>query len=320
MSRAPEFASPTTTRMELMRSETFPFHERFAADVSPLGPIAYFSAGEPTGQPDIVLLHALGMNYTEWEYVAPELARHSRVIGLDMPGCGHSVHPSRPYGMAEICDAVWQLVQKLELKNPILVGHSFGGRVALELALREPRHYAGLVLVNSAGFIRYPALYERIGRWVLQPSVVGTLLLGTGPVLAHRIFASDSVRTRRFLSQILGRWESAFAYRFAQHACPMLPDLVSDVLDRMSELTLPIQVVWGDRDLLLPYREVEPALRRLRDVQIDVLRDCGHMPNLECPEAVCEAALRLLRQTKPGTAPSPTGSPRSSLRDPHARP
>jgi pimeloyl-ACP methyl ester carboxylesterase len=84
----------------------------------------------------------------------------------------------------------------------------------------------------------------------------------------------------------------------------MLGDLVSDVLDRVSELNLPISVLWGENDLLLPYREVEPALRRLRDVQIDVLRSCGHMPNLEAPEAVCDATLRLLRRVKPspGTA------------------
>jgi pimeloyl-ACP methyl ester carboxylesterase len=286
-------------QLEIMRSETFPFAERFAHDVSSLGSIAYFSAGESRDLPDIVMLHALGMNYTEWEVVAPLLARHTRVVGLDMPGCGHSAQPSRPYGLHEITQATWGLLRKLNLRQPVLMGHSFGGRVALELALREPRHFSGLMLLNSAGFIRYPALYEKLGRLLLRPKLVGTLLLGAGPLLARRIFASQTPNSERFLSQVLDRWESAYAYRFAQHACPMLSDLVSDVLDRLSELNLPISVLWGDEDLLLPYREVEPALRRLRDVQIDVLSRCGHMPNLERPEAVYEATLRLLRRATP---------------------
>ena len=282
-----------------MRSETFPFAERFAEDVSPLGPIAYFLGGESRGLPDVVLLHALGMNYTEWELVAPLLAQHTRVVGLDMLGCGHSVQPTRPYGLREIAQSVWGLINKLGLRRPVLMGHSFGGRVALDLALKEPRHFSGLMLLNSAGFIRYPSLYERIGRVVLKPKVVGTLLLAAGPVLARRIFANDTPQSDRFMSQVLGRWETAFPYRFAQHACPMLSDLVSDVLDRLSELNLPISILWGEHDVLLPYREVEPALRRLSDVQIDVLRACGHMPNLEQPEAVCDATLRLLRRAKP---------------------
>lgn len=291
--------SRPVAQLEIMRSETFPFAERFAHDVSPLGSIAYFTAGESRDLPDIVMLHALGMNYTEWEVVAPLLAKHTRVIGFDMPGCGHSVQPSRPYGLHEITQATWGLLRKLNLRQPVLMGHSFGGRVALELALREPRHFSGLMLLNSAGFIRYPALYEKLGRLLLKPKLVGTLLLGAGPLLARRIFASQTPNSERFLSQVLDRWESAYAYRFAQHACPMLSDLVSDVLDRLSELNLPISVLWGDEDLLLPYREVEPALRRLRDVQIDVLSRCGHMPNLEQPEAVYEATLRLLRRATP---------------------
>ncbi len=291
-------AEPSTTPLEIMRSETFPFAERFAQDVSPLGQVAYFVGGESRGLPDVVLLHALGMNYTEWEAVAPALAQHTRVVGIDMLGCGHSVQPRRPYGLRDMAQSVWALSQKLGLRQPVLMGHSFGGRVAMELALREPRQIAGLMLLNSAGFIRYPALFERLGRIILKPRVVGTLLLAAGPVLARRIFATATPQSDRFMSQVLGRWDSSFPFRFAQHACPMLSDLVSDVLDRVSELNLPISVLWGEDDLLLPYREVEPALRRLRDVQIDVLRACGHMPNLEHPEAVVDATLRLLRRVR----------------------
>jgi pimeloyl-ACP methyl ester carboxylesterase len=300
-----------------MRSERFPFAERFSTELAVSAAtaghvagshVAYFDAGVALDLPPVVLLHALGMNYTEWEYVASALSQHTRVVGMDLPGCGHSAPLPVGAGLAAVCTRIEHWMERLGLQSAVVVGHSFGGRLACELALRQPRRLAGLVLLNSAGFIRYPRIYSRLGRRVLRPAVVGTLMLGLAPMLVQRIFARRTPATQRFLDSVLGRWETAAAFRFAAYACPMLPDLTSDVLDRTSELALPIQVIWGDRDALLPYRQAEPALRRLPRVQIDVLPDCGHMPNIEAPDAVVSAVLRLLRLAKQSRPTASTAS------------
>lgn len=298
-----------------MRSETFPFAERFAVGISPLGTLAYFdtrpepaapasasgrsaarkpAAPAPSPTPPILLLHALGLNYTQWELVAPELARLTRVVGVDTLGCGHSARPTEPYGLAEITESVCRLIDHLGLERPIIVGHSFGGRIAMEVALRRPGRVSGLVLLNSAGLTNYPAFFETVGRRILRPSLVGTLMIGVAPLFMGRIFGKKTERSERFLKQIMQRAEAGFVYDLANHACPMLSDLVSTVVDRLPELTLPVHVIWGDRDALMAFKNVEDALRRLPDVTIQRLPDCGHMPNLEHPEVVIAAARRLL--------------------------
>jgi pimeloyl-ACP methyl ester carboxylesterase len=292
-------------QLELMRSETFPFAQRFAVGASPLGSLAYFDSGDPSDRdlpakssPPILLLHALGTNYTAWEYVAPALAAHTRTIGFDMPGCGHSVRPSRPYRLADIRDAAWGLLDQLGVDRPLLCGHSFGGRVAIEMALSQPGRAAGLCLVNSAGLIRYPAYYGSVGARLLQPKLVGSLVVALAPLLVGRIFAQPSPRSQRFLDQVLGRVELGVAYDFANHACPLLPDLVSDVLDRLAELKLPMHVLWGDRDALLPLSQVAPALAQLGPHTAVSLLNCGHMPNIEQPEQVARTILALLESLR----------------------
>ena len=291
-------------KLELMRSESFPFPERYAVGISPLGSIAYFDtahddpAAKQSDAPPIILLHALGTNFTQWEHVAPILAQKTRVIGLDMPGCGHSQRPQRPYRMADLLDAVRALLDHLGVKKPIVVGHSFGGRMAMELVLAEPKRFSGLVLVNCAGLIHYPAFFGTLGTQLLRPTVVGMLMIGLAPIFLHRIFGKDSARGSRFMKQVFGRIEPQAAFNFAQHAHPLLPDLVSNICDRMPELQLPVQVIWGERDALLELRRVEPVLRTIPNVVIDRFPDCGHMPNLERPEEVCAVISRFLDRVR----------------------
>lgn len=296
-------------QLELMRSETFPFPERFAANVSALGRLAYFDAGQNHAhgagggapRPPVVLLHALGTNYTHWEYVAPELARHTRVVGLDLPGCGHSERPRGSYRLAELCESVRALLDYLKVERPILVGHSFGGRVAMELALAEPQRFSGLVLLNSAGLTRYPAALSTLGQRLLGPKILGTLMLALAPLFLPRIFGKKTARCKRFMAQIYGRIDLRAPYDFAAHAYPLLPDLVSDVLDRLPELTLPMQVLLGERDGLVDREVAErllPVLSIEAELAIKRLSECGHMPTLECPEEVLASILALLARVE----------------------
>lgn len=264
--------------------------------------------------PAIVLLHALGTNFTQWEHVAPTLSRHTRVIGLDMPGCGHSQRPQRSYRMAELCEAVRALLDHLGVDQigagrPIIVGHSFGGRVAMELCLAHPGRFAGLVLINSAGLVHYPQFFSTLGRQLLRPTVVGTLMIGLAPIFLHRIFGKSSERGNRFMKQVFGRIEPQAAFNFAHHAHPLLPDLVSNIKDRMPELQLPVQVIWGERDALLDLRRIEPVLRQIPDVAIERFADCGHMPNLEKPEDVCAVILRFFERVRASASDAPRRSP-----------
>ena len=198
------------------------FAERFAHDVSPLGPVAYFTAGESTDLPDVVLLHALGMNYTEW--------KRWRRCWLSTPvssvwTCWAAVtvrSPVAPTACTRSRRRPGPSLRKLNLRQPVLLGHSYGGRVALELALREPRHFSGLMLLNSAGFIRYPALYESSGGWCSSPGSSVPCCWGRAAARPSHLCQRDAEQ-RALPVAGLGALGSAYAYRFAQHACPCCP-------------------------------------------------------------------------------------------------
>lgn len=288
--------------LEPMRSETFPYPERFAASASPLGHVCYFDTGPPeapSGLPPVLLIHALGLNMTQWEYVAPRLAAHTRVIGIDLPGCGHSAKPRQPYTLAQMSQAVIGLLEALDIRRAVIFGHSFGGMIAMDVALQRRDLIAGLILMNSAGLTGWPRIFKTLGPWVVRPNVVAPLLVaGLGSVF-ERIFATPSPRTRRFISQVVDRYDPRFAWEFAHYASPLVSDLIRDFGERAHELTLPVQVLWGESDKLMSLERVKARLARLPNARVHTMADCGHMPNLERPEEVAEVALSFLRTLQP---------------------
>jgi pimeloyl-ACP methyl ester carboxylesterase len=295
----------TLLRFEPMRSETFPFPDRFAAGVSTLGPLCYFDTGtppEPRGLPPIVLIHALGLNLTEWEHITVPLARYTRVLGLDLPGCGHSAKPRVPYRLAHMNEAVLGLLDHAQVPQAVLLGHSFGGRIAMELALSHRPRVSGLVLMSSAGLCRYPQWMHWVGPRLLAANLVAPALVVLVPFLIEQIFSRRTPRTQRFVRQVLDRYDPRLAWEFAHYACPLLPDLVSDLGPRVRQLDLPVQVLWGEDDHLLSLRSVQPALNRMPQVRVRTLPRCGHMANIEQPEEVVATTLQFLGEVARSSA------------------
>ncbi len=91
--------------------------------------------------PATALIHGLGGFAESWRHNIPELARHGRVIALDLPGSGRSGKPRRAYTLEFLARALEGLVRALGLDRVRLVGHSMGGHGALTCALRHPDRY-----------------------------------------------------------------------------------------------------------------------------------------------------------------------------------
>ena len=94
-----------------------------------------------TGRGDpILLLHGLGASSYAWRYVTPELAKNHRVIALDLKGFGLSDKPKDDkYSLFDQAELVDQFIQKHKLRRLTLVGHSFGGGIALALAIKDQK-------------------------------------------------------------------------------------------------------------------------------------------------------------------------------------
>lgn len=103
-----------------------------------------------SGRP-LLLMHGWGCDHTTVRSIAKVASRTHRVLNLDMPGFGQSPEPEEVWTVDNYTDLVESLIGKLDLRKPVLAGHSFGGRVAIQLASRRPDDIDSLILVDAAG-------------------------------------------------------------------------------------------------------------------------------------------------------------------------
>jgi pimeloyl-ACP methyl ester carboxylesterase len=278
-------------RSEDVRNGLRPFEERFA-DLKDVR-LRYYVAGE--GAP-LVLVHGLGGAASNWVGVAPHLAERFRVLVPDLPG--HA--GSSPLPAAETLDPYAERVRELAehegMLPAALVGHSFGGLVALRFALRRPLDVRALVLAGSAGistatrrverlltiaaFLRPSRLYSRHRERVAHSKVLRYLVFGYWG--ASDPGALTPAAVEGFLAGPRLHTDSASAARV------LVKDDPRAELDLVRCSTL---VLWGARDHQVPVGDAFEYARRLR-AELRVVSDCGHLligerPDV-CVEAICD--------------------------------
>jgi pimeloyl-ACP methyl ester carboxylesterase len=254
------------------------------------------------GSPPVLFVHGLGSaGYLEWRFNLPVIGRSHRVFAPDLPGFGRSDRPPDGYGIPLFARVIEEYIRSRRLR-PVLVGASMGGRVALEVALRRPESVRSLVLVNSLGLVRPNVqLYYPL---VLVPRV-GEGLIGVVREALHRV-PPHAIRryARRFLGvagdvgrvlddQFLGDLREMHradgyprAYASTVRAL-VRPDslLASPLVDRLAGTGLPVLLLWGEHDRLLPLARAREAQRRLPGARLVAIEGAGHAPQAEQPDA-----------------------------------
>jgi pimeloyl-ACP methyl ester carboxylesterase len=254
--------------------------------------VRYFLGGSTDGPP-LVLVHGLAGSALNWGLVAPALARGRRVLAIDLPGHGGSEPLPAAPNLAPYADRVARVAEREGFETADYAGHSFGGLVALRLAIREPERVLSVVLAAAAGIASSTRLAERALAFVgfVQPG--------------RRVSPYWRVVTR---STLLKR--ALFAHWFAADPAALPDAAVEAVLrnvnlhtdtdsawraltrdDPRRELHLvrcPCLVLWGANDNQLPLDDAFAYARRLR-APLRVVADCGHLLILERPEACVDA-------------------------------
>lgn len=261
------------------------------------------------GTPPVLLIHGLGSaGYLEWRFTLPALAERYRVFAPDLPGFGRSDRPPDGYGIPLFSRVVEEYVRRRRIK-PVLVGASMGGRVALEVALRRPETVEKLVLVNSLGVVRpnvqpfYPLmLVPGVGERVL-----GLVREGLHRVPPHRVrsLASRFLGVRGDPERVLD--DAHLARLREMYGAPGFPRAYvatvrslatpdayrsETLLAHLAATGLPVQMIWGARDGMLPVDRARRACAAVPGARLDVIDDAGHAPQAERPEEF----VRLLEQ------------------------
>lgn len=221
------------------------------------------------GKP-LILMHGWGCNHTTVRSIAAVAAQTHKVYNIDFPGFGDSQEPPEVWGVEMYTRLVEELVKSEGLEAPVLVGHSFGGRVAILYASRNA--VDKVVLVDAAGIKPkrslgyYMKVYSfKAGKKFWQ------LLLGKEKA-QKRI---DAMRARRGSSDYAS-------------ASPMMRSILSkvvneDLTDRLSLISAPTLLIWGENDTATPLADAKKMSKLIPDAGLVSFPGCGHYSFLDNP-------------------------------------
>jgi pimeloyl-ACP methyl ester carboxylesterase len=267
--------------------------------------VSYVEAG--TG-PVLLLIHGMAGECRNWRETIEPLARHHTVIAPDLPGHGASAPGGGDYSIGGLAAGLRDLLLALGHERATLVGHSLGGGIAMQLGYQFPEIVERLVLVSSGGLgpdvspvLRAAALpgadlfigaTAGIGRKVGDAVGRGLGAVGLQPTAdvaeVARGYASlaDPHRRAAFLSTL--------------RAVVGTSGQTVDASDRLYLAeAVPLLIVWGARDSIIPVRHGENAHRAIPGSRLEVFEGVGHLPQLEAPGRFLAVLERFLRETEP---------------------
>jgi pimeloyl-ACP methyl ester carboxylesterase len=250
-----------------------------------------------TGTP-VVFIHGIGASIYGWRYQLPAaVAAGYRVIAFDNRGFGFSGKPrgGQGYSNADYTRLVVALLDSLGISSAVLVGHSMGGAIAAEVALRYPDRVRGMVLIDAAGFgVRWPGVL-RIARWPFV-GAVATAFRGrwvTGRIV-RSMFANPSKVTEADVDQYYAPVPDP---DFGRALRSVLRQFRFDTLGggRLAQVHTPTLILWGDADRFIPLAVGTRFAHELPRSEFVLVSHAGHDAPEEAPDEVNRVLLAFLK-------------------------
>jgi pimeloyl-ACP methyl ester carboxylesterase len=261
--------------------------------------------------PAVLLLHGLGCHHRTWAPVIDRLARHYTVIAPDLLGHGESDKPRADYSLGGYANGMRDLLTVLGIERATVVGHSFGGGVAMQYAYQFPERTERLVLVSSGGL--GPEVTPVI-RAISTPGyhqVMGALTL---PGVRHagkaglRALSSTGWKTTRDLGEVAEIYESfkdPSARAAIRHVVRAVVDWRGQIVTMADRAylteTMPMAVIWGRDDMVIPVRHASNAAALAPKARVEVIPNAGHFPHKDHPERFVKTVNTFVRATQPAS-------------------
>jgi pimeloyl-ACP methyl ester carboxylesterase len=237
--------------------------------------------------PPVVFLHGAGG--LTWDGFLDDLADHFTVFAPAHPGTAGDPDAVRNIrGLWELVLYYYEVFDQLGLQSPAVVGHSFGGMVAAELAATNPERVGKLVLISSIGLWRDD---HRVKDWMGMPQEELTELVfydPNGPLAQEMTAVPDDPDERTELT-VRRTWALACTGEFVWP----IPD--KGLSRRIHRVTAPSLIVWGRQDGLVPPIYAEEFASRLPNAQVELVDKAAHVPQLEQRELVSSRVIDFLR-------------------------
>ncbi len=260
--------------------------------------INYYEAGQG---PPVLLLHGFGGCAYTWRHLIPPLAAAHRVLTLELKGYGLSDKPrDGHYAVADQAEIVAAFIRSQDLHDLVVMGHSMGGGVALMTYLKlqqdDPGRINRLVLIDSAGYPQKLPWFIRLAKIpgaavlaaLLPPRFAAAMVLKKCYYHKDRI-TQEQIDTYAYYGSLPGAREA-----ISQTAKQILPKDIDLLTEQYKGISVPVLVIWGVEDEVVPLRVALNFMRDLPHAQMVPLRRCGHIPPEEEPQATRQAIMDFL--------------------------
>jgi pimeloyl-ACP methyl ester carboxylesterase len=277
------------------------------------GPVHYVDFGGPETGPAVVLVHGLGGSHLNWDLFAPLLNGHARLWALDLPGFGRSEPGGRTASVSANAATLERFLDEVVGEPVVLVGNSMGGMLSILAAGERPDAVTGLVLLDPA----IPGPRRAIDPLVaLMFAVYAVPLVGERFLRRRRTRTTEIARVRETLTlcgvdpddvpkEVIDRSVTLLQERkdvegmdraFLAAARSLVHLLIDPRRYRkaMASIRVPVLLVHGDRDRLVPVAAARDIARRHPGWRYVELADVGHIPQLQVPERLAADVLAWL--------------------------
>jgi pyruvate dehydrogenase E2 component (dihydrolipoamide acetyltransferase) len=237
------------------------------------GRLRYLKAGPDDGTP-VLMLHGFGADLTTWMFNQAELAQDRPVYAVDLPGHGGSGKDVSKGSLEALAAAVLGFMDALCIGRAHLVGHSLGGAVAVQMALDAPDRVTAVTLIAPAGFGR------EISQEFIEGFIGETRARKLRPVL-EMLVADPAMVTGDMVEEVLKfkRLDGAVAaLRAVADANFEKGTQLIALRDKLGELKIPVRVIWGEADRILPAGHAEGLPQ---NVKVTRIGGAGHIPHME---------------------------------------
>jgi len=273
---------------------------------------AYVLAGKRIGTaPVLLLLHGLACDHHDWDPVLPALAEKYTVVAPDLLGHGESDKPRADYTLGGYANGMRDLLTVLGIDKVTVVGHSFGGGVAMQFAYQFPERTERLVLVDPGGLgPEVTPLIKAIGLPFFEPvtavlTLPGVRQVNVGLLRALAPLGGAATRDLGEVAKILDSFKDP-AKRAAIH------HLVNAVIDWRGQVvtmrdraylteSMPLAVVWGQDDKVIPASHADSVAAIAPKARVTVIPDAGHFPHRDHPELFARLLDDFVSETRPAT-------------------
>ncbi len=230
--------------------------------------INYIEEG-PDTKTNIILLHGWGTSIDSFKPIIENISKNYKVYAIDFPGFGKSQKPDESYTVEDYSKIVLEFINKLNLENVVLVGHSFGGRVIIKLVGKLGYKPAKIILVDSAGIRpkRKLKYYIKISVFKTVKYIV-RILLG-----------------KNKSEEIINKYKNKFGSQDYKNADETMKKVFKNVVNEdltpyLKNINAPTLLIWGELDNDTPLKDAQKMEQLINNSGLVVIKGAGHFSYL----------------------------------------